>query len=163
MKRKREFRLPKGHWPSAVLNEDPRDFDFVPSKEELIAERRQRNWLAKMRTLLLRYQREDDELRRKRAAEIAREVAADREKQARDDRLARDTNWWLKQRERDKPIMDKLTARYQEIVDDSPFRRKMLAKLAELDQLEKEISRLAARAERKALAARGVIRGCRKA
>jgi hypothetical protein len=161
MKSKREFRLPKGHWPSAVLNDDPRDFDFVPSKEELIAERRQKNWLAKMQTLLLRYQREDDELRRKRATEIAREVAADREKQAREDRLARDTNWWLQERERDKPIMEKLTARYQEIMD-APFRKKMLAKLAELEQLDKKINRAAAREERKTLLARGVLKGRRK-
>jgi hypothetical protein len=55
--------------------------------------------------------------------------------------------------------MAKLTERYQEIVDMSPFRQKLLKVVAELD---KEIPRDAAKAEREALAARGLIRGRRR-
>jgi succinate dehydrogenase/fumarate reductase flavoprotein subunit len=115
-----------------------------------------------MRTLLMRFQAEDDELRRRRAAQIAAEIEAEKEIQERADRLARDRDYWLREREKDGPLMTKLVEQYQEIVDDSPFRRKMLAKLAELAELEKEINRVAARSERKALMARGVVRGRRK-
>jgi hypothetical protein len=165
MKRKPTFSLPKGHWPSAVVNDSPDDFEWVSSEKLLAdAERRRRNWLAKMQSLLLRYQREDDALRRKRAAEIAREVAADREKQEREDRRdnVKDRDYWLREREKDGPLMAKLVERYQQIVDDSPFRREMLAKLAELAELDKQLNRVAARAERNALLRRGVVRGRRK-
>jgi hypothetical protein len=138
------------------------DYDFEPSKAELVAESRRRNWLAKMRSLLICYEREADELRRRRAAEIAREIEVAKEKQEREDRLSRDRDYWLREREKDRGLMTQLTERYQQIVDDSPFRRKMLAKLAEVAKLQKDIDRLAAREERKALLARGVVRGRRK-
>jgi hypothetical protein len=55
--------------------------------------------------------------------------------------------------------METLTARYQEIVDLSPFRQKLLKVVA---NLEKEVRRDAAKAEREVLAARGLVRGRRK-
>jgi hypothetical protein len=137
------------------------DYDFKPSKAELVAESRRRNWLAKMRSLLICYEREADELRRRRAAQIAAEIKLERERQEREDCLERSARWWSQERERDKPIMEKLTERYQEIMD-APFRKKMLAKLAELEQLDKKINRAAAREERKTLLARGVLKGRRK-
>lgn len=114
-----------------------------------------------MRTILLRFDREADELHRRRAAQIAAEIEREREIQEREDRLERTTHWWLQQREANKDLMT-LTAKYQEIVDDSPLRRKLRAKMAELEELDKQISRVAARRERNTLLARGVVRGRRK-
>jgi len=90
--------------------------------------------------------------RRRRAKQIAAEIEAERVKQDREDRLNRDRDYWLRQREVDRPVMEKLTAPYQEIVDLSPFRQKLLKVVA---NLEKEVRRDAAKAEREVLAAEG--------
>jgi hypothetical protein len=137
-------------WP-AVLDERPSDFDFEPSWSEKLWDRlveMKKQWAA-----------EDEARLRRRYAQITIEIEAEKEKQAREALLNRDRDYWLRQREADRPAMEKLTERYQSEVDLSPFRQKLLKVVAKLD---KEIRRDAAKAEREALAARGLIRGRRK-
>jgi hypothetical protein len=128
-----------------------RDYYFYPTREEKLLD-----WLREQKRI---WDAEDDLRRRRRAKQIAAEIETEREKQAREDRLNRDRDYWLRQREADRPVMAKLTERYQEIVDLSPFRQRLLKVVA---KLEKEIRRDAAKAEREVLAARGLIRGRRK-
>jgi hypothetical protein len=126
------------------------DYYFHPTREEKLLD-----WLHEQKRI---WDAEDDVRRRRRAAQIEAEVNAAKEVQAREDRLVRDTNWWLQQREVDRPLMEKLTADLQDALEGN-WHKKVLAKLA---ALEKEIRLDAVRAERKTLLRRGVVRGRRK-
>jgi hypothetical protein len=77
--------------------------------------------------------------RRRRAQQLAAEIGAEQIKQEREDRLNCDRDYWLRRREADRPAMEKLTEKYQEIVDLSPFRQKLSKVVA---KLEKEIRRM---------------------
>jgi hypothetical protein len=143
----------KRHRPITVLpfGINLRDYYFYPTREEKLFD-----WLREQKRI---WDAEDEARLRRRFAQITIEIEAEKEKQAREDWLNRDRDYWLRQREADRPVMEKLTEQYQEIVDLSSFRQKLLKVVA---KLEKEIRRDAAKAEREALAARGLIRGRRK-
>lgn len=137
------------------------DYDFTPTREEVLLDRC-RQWIEL-------WAKEDDLRREQRAAQIRAEIEADRRKQmsaeAREQvrleraaQLARERSYWTKQREKDSAAMDKLIAKYSDELDGG-FRKKILAKIAEV---ERDVRRDKAKAEKEVLARRGVIRGRRK-
>jgi hypothetical protein len=126
------------------------DFYFYPTREERLLER--------LKEMKAEWDREDDARNRRRATQIAREVEADRRKQEREDSLDRIRNYFLQANQQEAPAMAKLLERMQEELE-GPWRRKMLAKV---EKIAEEIRRDKARAERKALLQRGVVRGRRE-
>lgn len=138
------------------------DISFTPTWQESYFDR-----LHKMKAL---WAKQDDILRR--AREISAQVEQARLQQQREDKAAaeaaaldreveaaieRRKNYYLEARKAEGPVTDKLMKRYAAELDGG-WREKALAKLA---KLTKEIQRDAAKEERRALAAKGLIRGRR--
>jgi hypothetical protein len=136
------------------------DYDFIPTREERLLDR-----LAEMKSV---WDREDDDRRRRQFAQIAKEIAEEKRKQELEDReaeiarerdaeIARRRNYYLTARKAEDPLVEKLLEEYQDQLEGG-WRKKALAKL---EKLTKEIARDKAKAEREALARRGVLKGRR--
>jgi len=133
------------------------DFDFVPTREEKLLDR-----VYKMKA---DWDREDDARRRLRSKQVAAEIEEAKRKQAIEDRreesarereaeIERRRNYYLSARKTEDPLVAKLVEKYLDELDGG-WRKKALAKLA---KIEREIKRDAAKAERKALLEKGVLR-----
>jgi hypothetical protein len=135
------------------------DFDFVPTREERLLDRvneMSKQWAA-----------EDDERRRQREREIAKEIEQEKRKQELEDRreeikreleaeIERRKTYWERERKTGAAAMEKLIASYE--AELSIEHAKRLKKLA---QIAKDIARDKAKAERSEFARRGLIRGRR--
>jgi hypothetical protein len=133
------------------------DYDFQPTRQEKLLDR--------VHEMKLLWDREDDERRRLRSCEIAKEIEQEKRKQAVEDRDAEEARqhqeeidrrktYWLRERETGAAAMEKLVASYEAELNAEHAKR-----LKKLAQITKDIRKDKARVERRSLLEKGVLRG----